>query len=75
MYGARETGDSIKPGAQAPGSGAKKLYGARETGDSRIAVRLSPVSQALLIFNFANLGLAPQALCCRSLRELYFTAS
>jgi len=37
-----EAGDSIKPGAQAPGSRNHKRYAARETGDSLKDVRLSP---------------------------------
>ena len=35
-------GDSIKPGAQAPGSRNKQCDGARETGDSHEHVKLSP---------------------------------
>jgi|GEM_PF-4738893 len=40
MDSAREAGDSIKPGARAPGSGVIKIFvGARETGDSVIGFR------------------------------------
>src|SRR6185369_9204727 len=32
---------------------------------------LSPAPRAQFVFRSTSLGLAPQALCCRSLRELY----
>jgi len=46
------------------------MFGARETGDSVRGPALSPALRALTLFSFVILGLAPQALCCRSLREL-----
>ena len=46
-----------------------KPAGARETGDSVESTGCHPLSRALLITEF-NLGLAPQALCCRLLRRL-----
>src|SRR5215212_9008346 len=69
---AREAGDSIKPGAQAPGSDHKKQARARETGDSVKFTGFRPLSRAPTFFYwYLNLGLAPQALCCRPLRGLY----
>ena len=43
---AREAGEGIKPGAQAPGTNEEKKARARETGDSVMLSRLSPVSRA-----------------------------
>ena len=43
---------------------------AREAADSRIHHTLPAASRAQPIFRSVILGLAPQALCCRSLREL-----
>jgi hypothetical protein len=43
---------------------------ARETGDSVVHLALSAASRAQSCFSIQILGLAPQALCCRSLREL-----
>src|SRR5215204_1402811 len=43
---AREAGDSIKPGAQAPGSDHKRTTGARETGDSVKFTGFRPLSRA-----------------------------
>jgi len=39
-------------------------------GDCRIGARLSPAIAGSALILIAILGLAPQALCCRSLREL-----
>jgi hypothetical protein len=66
---AREASDSIKPGARAPGHEIK-ILGARETGDSLIHIGLPPASRAPRSDSLTNLGLAPQALCCRPLRGL-----
>src|SRR6185369_9312763 len=73
---AREAGDSIKPGAPAPGSRTNKYFEAREAGDSAIISRLSPAPRARSLFIIAILGLRsqslapPQALCCHLLRRL-----
>src|SRR5215204_5361665 len=60
---AREAGDSIKPGAQAPGSDHKKQARARETGDRVKFTGFRPLSRAPTFYWYLNLGLAPQALC------------
>jgi len=65
---AREAGEGIKPGAQAPGKLQEKRAQARETGDSASppeAVARFTGSHAY--FYFRVLGLAPQALCLRPL--------
>jgi len=69
---AREAGGSIKPGAQAPGKLQEKRAQARETGDS--ANRPEAVARFTglgLLLVGANLGLAPQALCCHLLRRFH----
>jgi hypothetical protein len=64
-----EAGDSIKPGAQAPGS---RLEKAIEPVKRATAWNLQAVTRCrgLSWLSNANLGLAPQALCCRLLRRL-----
>src|SRR5919205_685365 len=67
---AREAGDSIKPGARAPGSRNQKQIEPANAGDSLLDRALSPASRAPCPFLILILGLAPQALCCRPLRGL-----
>src|SRR5215217_8958264 len=68
---AREAGESIKPGAPAPGSELENAIEPVETGDSPNINALSPASRAPRFYFDINLGLAPQALCCRPLRGLH----
>src|SRR5215467_13360982 len=69
---ARGASDSIKPGAQAPGSNGKKRARARDSGRQRVSVwAVARFTGSNFVIGLVILGLAPQALCCRSLRELF----
>jgi hypothetical protein len=63
-----EAGESVKPGALAPGQ-RDLTNQARETGESPQIFKLSPASRAAHK-TAPYLGLAPQALCFRLLRRL-----
>ena len=58
-FSAREAGNSIKPGAQAPGS-LRVFFVAHEMGDSVDALHCRPL-RGLNFYFIAIVGLAPQA--------------
>ncbi len=70
MSGVREADESIKPGAQAPGSRNKNFFGAREVGDSASLLYAVARFVGSGLTSVLILGLAPQALCFRPLRGL-----
>jgi hypothetical protein len=67
---AREAGDSIKPGAQAPGSRTQNIITARDSGRQPQKIKRCRPFHGLATYTQCFLGLAPQALCCRPLRGL-----
>jgi len=68
IFLACEAGESIKPGALAPGQ-RDVTNQAREAGESPLIFKLSPASRAAHE-TAPYLGLTPQALCSRLLRRL-----
>ena len=67
---ARGAGDSIEPGAPAPGSRLEKRLSPRSGRQRKASTRCRPLRGLEHICWFVILGLAPQALCCHLLRRL-----
>jgi len=70
---ARETGDSLTAMRLSPVSRAPYNFLAPDPGACAPGFMLSPVSRAPYTFWRPILGLAPQALCCRSLPRALIT--
>ena len=65
-----EAGDSIKPGAQAPGRARQRIRQPMKWAAAVSVLRCRPLTRASFELCHSILGLAPQAICCHLLRRL-----